>query len=271
MFKEFAKKFKKWSLTLQIIPIVLAIILLKIGVHYLGWEIIKTNPFLPSLVSAAVFLLGFLIAGVLSDYKESEKLPGEIAVSLENIADELTMIYKTKQAESAKEFIIYVKDFSHSLNDWFYKRIKTEEIYSKLRGFNDYFIELEKISPGSISRMKAEQGNIRKTITRINTIKETNFISSGYAIAEGISALVILAMILTKLEPFWEALCFVIPVTYVLVYMIALIKDLDNPFEYSSRGERGDEVSLEVIHEEISRLDEKVKEMEKKVIKKKLP
>ena len=54
----------------------------------LGWENVALNPLYTGLVAGNVFLLGFLLAGVLADYKESEKLPGELAASVETIADE---------------------------------------------------------------------------------------------------------------------------------------------------------------------------------------
>jgi hypothetical protein len=47
--------------------------------------------------------------------------------------------------------------------------------------------------------------------------------------------------------------CFV---PFLLVYMINLIEDLDNPFDYSTHGESGTEVSLKPIHDLISRVSE---------------
>ena len=60
----------------------------KLGFHAMGWEFISINPLFSALVASTVFLLGFLLNGVLSDFKESEKLPGEIASSLMLIARE---------------------------------------------------------------------------------------------------------------------------------------------------------------------------------------
>jgi hypothetical protein len=38
-------------------------------------------------------------------------------------------------------------------------------------------------------------------------------------------------------------------VTFLIFYMFLLIKDLDNPFDYSHNGEGGTEVSLKPIHD----------------------
>jgi len=39
-------------------------------------------------------------------------------------------------------------------------------------------------------------------INRIHTIRETSFLGTGYAIAEIISAILVMAMIFIKIEPF---------------------------------------------------------------------
>lgn len=253
---------KKWSLTIRILPLVALIALMKYAIHLGQFEIIASNPYLPSLVAATVFLIGFLISGVLSDYKESEKLPGEIATSIETIADEAHIIYLNKKSQEAKDFLLYLREFSVSIEGWFFHRTKTRELEAKLRGFNSHFAALEnQTQPAFISRIKQEQHNIRKVITRIHTISETSFIGSGYAIAEGISALLIISIMLTKFEPFMESMFFFIPVVYLFVYMIALIRDLDDPFEYTAHGEGGEEVSLKEIHDQVKRMDGRISEL----------
>ena len=67
---------------------VAAVIALKLVAHWLDWEVISLNPLFSGIVAANVFLMGFLLSGVLADYKESERLPGELAASIETIADE---------------------------------------------------------------------------------------------------------------------------------------------------------------------------------------
>ena len=41
----------------------------KLLVHFLGWEMISINPLFSGIVAANVFLMGFLLSGVLSDFK----------------------------------------------------------------------------------------------------------------------------------------------------------------------------------------------------------
>lgn len=64
------------KLILYILPSIALVIALKLIVHYLEIEIIPLNALFSALIGANIFLLGFLISGVLSNYKENEKLPG---------------------------------------------------------------------------------------------------------------------------------------------------------------------------------------------------
>src|SRR5512137_2926939 len=90
---------KRWHLTVKVLPLLLVIIGLKLLFHNLGWEFLTLSPLFTSLIAATTFLIGFLISGVISDYKESEKLPGELASSLEVIYDEAYILHKNKKSK----------------------------------------------------------------------------------------------------------------------------------------------------------------------------
>ena len=73
--------------------------------HFLGWEVISLTALFTSIVAGAIFLLGFLIAGVMADYKEGERLPGELACSLEAIYDEASILDRFKRTSVTQEFM----------------------------------------------------------------------------------------------------------------------------------------------------------------------
>src|SRR5688572_1927870 len=93
--------FERWRLVARVAPVVAVVAIVKVGFHELGWDDVELNPLYTGLVAANVFLLGFLLAGTLADYKESEKLPGDLAASLETIADECQILYRDKGARVA--------------------------------------------------------------------------------------------------------------------------------------------------------------------------
>jgi hypothetical protein len=67
-------------------------------------------------------------------------------------------------------------------------------------------------------------------------------------------------MLILKLEPYWESVFFITLVSFVLLYMIFLIKDLDNPFDYTSNYEESNEVSLKPLHDIKSSLEDNLKQ-----------
>jgi len=242
---------RKWTIAIKILPLVLAVALLKFLSHKLGFEIMELNALFTSLVAGTIFLIGFLISGVLSDYKESEKLPSELAASMRTLYDDTFTIYKGKNSDKAGEFIEFQKSFIKSLLDWFYKKERTKSMLEKISLMNEYFIEFEKegIQANYIIKMKNEQNSLRKMIMRIDTIRATDFVGSAYAIVEAMGGLTVIGLLIIKIEPFYASLFLTLIITFLISYMFMLIKDLDDPFDYTSNGESGTEVSLKPIHD----------------------
>src|SRR5687767_12642071 len=73
----------KWKLMLGIIPIVGLVVGIRQILRYaFGFEGLIEFSDVSVVLSGGVFLLGFMLAGTISDYKEAEKLPGEIVAGL---------------------------------------------------------------------------------------------------------------------------------------------------------------------------------------------
>ena len=81
----------KWKLMLTTLPVVVAVTLLKLAMERVfglpGWVDFSD---VSAVLTAGAFLVGFMLAGTLADYKESEKLPSEIVTTLETIDDLIT-------------------------------------------------------------------------------------------------------------------------------------------------------------------------------------
>ena len=128
---------KKWHIFVKLIPILAAIFVLKLAFHKFGWEIISLNALFTSLIGASTFLIGFLISGVISDYKEGEKIPGDLSSSLEAIYDEAYTLNKNKKTKLTKDFLNFLFEFARSIKDWFYKKERTTMIMDQLHKMND--------------------------------------------------------------------------------------------------------------------------------------
>ncbi len=252
---------QKWSVAVRILPLVIIIGLLKFLAHYYDFEIMELNALFTSLVAGAIFLIGFLLTGVLSDFKESEKLPSELAASIKTLYDDTYTIAKSKKTDTAKHFILFQEQFLSSIMAWLYKKEKTQSILTKISQMNDFFAEFdnEGVQANYVIKMKNEQNSIRKMILRMHTIRDTEFIGSAYAIVEVMGFLIAIGLVIIKIEPFYAALFFTLLVTFLILYMLFLIHDLDNPFDYSTKGETGTEVSIRPLHDLEDEMEELVR------------
>jgi len=250
--------FERWRLIAKVAPVVAVVALLKIALDLLGWEPLPLSPLYTGLVAATVFLLGFLLAGTLADYKESEKLPGDLTASVEAISDECLILHADKKAEPALECLRHLRGVIGSLLDWLYGREKANKVFDGITGLNRFFLAFEPLTqPNFIVRLKQEQSAIRRMVIRLETIRDTSFVGAGYAIAELATFLLIIGLLLAELGPDAEEVFLASTITFLLVYVIFLIKDLDDPFEYDRNGAStgAAEVSLTPIVQLAERLE----------------
>jgi predicted membrane chloride channel (bestrophin family) len=241
-------------LLLRVSALVAVVVCAKLAVHSLGWEIISINPLFSGIVAANVFLMGFLLSGVLSDFKESERLPGELSACLENLAQEVSGLRMAKPEAKVGSCLILLSQLSEDILSWFHKKHRTAELLEHLNALTPQFAAMEQWTQATlVARLKQEQSNLRRTLIRIHTIRETSFISSGYLLADLVTILLCIGLIFAKIEPFYESLFFVGVIAYLMIFLLMLIRDLDNPFGYYDRSS-GEDVSLKPLEDTVGRL-----------------
>ena len=241
-------------LLLRVSALVGIVVGAKLAAHFLGWEVISVNPLFSGIVAANVFLMGFLLSGVLSDFKESERLPGELSACLENLTQEVCGIRYAKPEAKVDECLLLLAQLSEDILSWFHKKHRTAELLEHLNALTPQFAAMEQWTQATlVARLKQEQGNLRRTLIRIHTIRETSFISSGYLLADFVTILLCVGLIFARIEPFYESLFFVGVISYLMVFLLLLIRDLDNPFGYYDR-RSGEDVSLKPIKDTAERL-----------------
>jgi len=228
---------RKWGLALKVLGIALMILIVKLIVHFLGFEPFSNNPLFSTAIGGMTFLIGFILAGTLSDYKESEKLPGEIVTSLENIYEEglylkeLNPKFNFDKLNSSLDKVI--DDLKGDLKS---KRNKLA-IHSVSK-ISESVLEAERLGLPAVwvSRIKAEQGNLKKVIFRMYHIKETQFIPAAYAIVDIMVFIILTLIVLLRMDRLYEEIIMTSIVSYIFVYMTMLIKDIDDPFDMSAKG-----------------------------------
>jgi hypothetical protein len=241
-------------LLLRVVVITAVLVGGKLVAHNFGWEVITVNPLFTGIIAANVFLMGFLLSGVLSDYKESERLPGEVGACLENMAQEVVGMRASKPEAVVGPCLTSLSKLSCDLYDWLYKKCDTECILDRVNALTSDFAMLEPWTQATfIARLKTEQSNLRRTIIRIEVIRETSFVTAGYMLAYIITGLLCLGLVAAQMDPFHESVIFTAVIAYLLIFLLLLIRDLDNPFGYYERFS-GADVSLYPLENSMKRL-----------------
>ena len=237
------------------LPFAAAVVLLKVLAHATGAEVLNLSPLLAGAIAAEVFILGFLLAGTAGDFKEAERLPGEIAASLETMADECLITYEDLKLPEARAGLAQLIEISTSIRMWLMQDRGFDDVMSDIRALNGPFrVMAPVIQAGFTTRLKVEQAAVRKTVLRMDTMRRTSYVAAGYLIAEVTAVLLSVVMVLTDLVDVAPTLCLVGLISYLLFYLVGLIRDLDNPFEYRNGQPGAADVNLEVLERNEDRL-----------------
>lgn len=80
---------RRWRLLWTSLPVPLALTAIKLVLDEIfGFKgLLEFNSDLNVLFTALVFIMGFILAGTITDFKEAERIPGELACQLEIMED----------------------------------------------------------------------------------------------------------------------------------------------------------------------------------------
>lgn len=83
----------KWGLILRATGFTFVLLVARVIFDYLNLDIFSLTNLITAFISGAIFTIAIIFAGVLTDYKESEKIPGEIATAIRTMYSDLTLIH----------------------------------------------------------------------------------------------------------------------------------------------------------------------------------
>jgi hypothetical protein len=240
--------------------IVILVAILKLIFQYYELELLSVNPLLTAIISGNIFILGFLLNSTMRDFKEAEKFPGEFSTYLETIYDECEIMYLKHKNISALACIRQLQVINKKFENWFYKKAYTQDVLMEISNLNKYWEQFEDVTQANfIVRMKNEQNNMRRALIRVNTLRDTPFYEASYKIAKFSVIMMIVMLLFIKSNPFYEYLFYVLAITFLNIFLVNLIKDLDDPFEYNGH-DISDEVSLKPLSDFGKRLNLRLQE-----------
>ena len=243
-----SRTLKRWRIAAETGLLVAAIVLAKLVIHEFSWEFINLTSLYSSVVGGGIFVIGLIVAGTLSDYKESERVPAEISAALENIYQDCVAIKETLpkfDLETLRERVLeIVSAFRADLG-----ATNGRSCLAAIEALSPSFLELERLDvPANyIVRLRGEQGMIRKSVLRVYHVQRTQFLPSAYILIETVIGLIITAVAFTKIGPLHDSLPIIAFLSYFFIYLVKLLKILDTPFRIDER--TMDDVSLFLLNE----------------------
>ena len=176
-----------------------------------------------------IFILAFLLAGTFTDYKEAERIPGELAASVKTLYRDTKIISTNTETHEAHIRDNHIKQLLNAINLNFGNNVwKQTEVNSAMDTIDNDIIELAK---KGTPQVRNELSNIERISHRIEIIKETTFVPAAYNVAELAIGMGILTLLFSAIDPYYEGLFLVGVISVLLISIILLIKDMDDPFD----------------------------------------
>ncbi len=252
----------KWKLMLSTLPVVAAILALKLFLDFVvGFQGLIDFSDVGIILTAGVFLTGFLLAGTMADYKEAEKLPAEIACTLETLEDIFVLAATDRPILSVPDLRRELLALTDAIRDWILRLRTTPEVYAAMTRLSVVLQQLERAGAGPYaSRAVPQLLMLRRSVSRVDVIVRTGFLPPAYALLEALVVMIITLMFIARFRSAVAESLIVPFVGLINIYMLRLIKDIDNPFDFEGgrRGTDSGEIALFPIDEYRQRLAERI-------------
>ena len=245
-------------------PVALALTAIKLSLEPLfGFKgLLEFNSDLNVIFTALVFIMGFILAGTITDFKEAERLPGEIACQLEIMEDwfveasviaERTASYPA-DAPTKLELLEAVRTSAHETLAWLRSNDKrSEDIFPAVKRLDQQIKAMERGGLDKITvRMLGDINSLRRGVTRAYTIARTEFMGSAYALFEFFLAFVFVLLLACSFRTPVVAAVVTSFLALTYWYLYRLIRDIDNPFDF---GRGHSQVSLQPLERYVVRID----------------
>lgn len=244
----------RWRVAGQTGLIVLGIVAVKLVISAFSLEFISISPLFTSVLAGGVFVLGLIVAGTLADYKEAERVPAEITAALTNIHDDCQAFkqafpdFDLDRLEDA--LVRIVAAFREDLGD-----PRSTEAMDAIDELNVSFLEMDRVGvPATYtSRLRNEQGALRRSVLRVYHVQRTEFLPSAYLLIQSIVAIIITVLAFMEIEPTYEAVIILGFISFFFISLLRLLRLMDRPFHVEERTK--DDVSLFLLRRFVDRLD----------------
>jgi hypothetical protein len=236
-----------WQILFKVLPWTILFCGAKLGLHQAKFEPWAFDALTGSLFGAATFVVSLVLSGTLGDFRTSEGMPGQIANSLETIEDGNQMVaFSYGDKYQAGGLRAQLGAVAAALEESLLAGIGMEQVAAAIDDLNPAIARLEQVAgPGVANRIQMEQGKIRLWVAQIQGVRDTDFLGPAYVLLIIFLTGAVVTLLLLGADSFSENVTVSGFLFTSFLYLLLLIRDLDNPFQYD--GKSSVDASLEPL------------------------
>lgn len=238
-----------YRLALEAAIVVAVVVGLRAVLFAVGVQGISATSLASSIIAAAVFVMALVLAGVLGDYRDAERAPGDLAAGLYAILRESESMHRVwgrpdlgrLRARLVEVVDALRRDIDHG---------GSRDCQAAVEDLSESLLELENtdVPANYIVRLRGEQAGLRKAVLRVYQIQREEFLPSAHAMIFSFTVLVVVLLAFTKIGTEAETLVTVAFLSFFFVYLLLLLDVISKPFKVG-RARSDDDVSLFILYE----------------------
>lgn len=243
------KTFANYRVPIEAIVVVVVLVLIRWALWEAGLEGMESSPLASSIISGGVFVMGLVVAGTLSDYKDAERAPTDLAAGLYAILRETESMAATwglpDMDRLRSRLNAVVVELRRDINAG-----DTRGCQAAIEDLSQSFLELENsdVPANYVVRLRGEQAGLRKAILRIYHLQREEFLPTAKALIVSIVLVILVMLMFTNMGGLVETLVTLAFLAFFFLALLRMLNAIDQPFKVGhERGE--DDVSLFLLNE----------------------
>jgi hypothetical protein len=236
----------KWRILLRVLPLTTLFCTAKVGMHYLGFEPWAFDSLTGSLFGAATFVTTLTLSGTLSDYGACAKTPILITNAIASIQDCSELLAARYPEFDPQPIQASLDRIVAAILGWLKEDKAFDEVETAIAQLTPLLVPMLSLENGVTftSRIQDEQSQLRLLTQQIKGNRDTDFLEPAYVLLCLFLSGSTMALLLIGAERFSENLTVSAFLFTSFFYLLFLIRDLDNPFEYGGKSSVDVDLSL---------------------------
>jgi ABC-type multidrug transport system fused ATPase/permease subunit len=231
----------------------LLIVAVLVGIRAILWALgvegMSPTALSAGIITGGIFVMGLVVAGTLSDYRDAERAPTEMASGLYSILREgesMHSVWGVPDLSKLRTRLVAVVTTLRADID----AGDTRTCQAAIEDLSETFLELDEsdVPANYIVRMRAEQAGLRRALLRVYHLQREEFLPSAYSMIVAFVSLIVVLLMLTNFDGLAESLVTVGFLSFFFLALLRLLNVISTPFKVGTERTE-DDVSLFLLNE----------------------